>query len=269
MTDFLRLNGISVPVAVASSPDAGQETIGAMRRGVNSSAVVPRRARKGVWKVGTTPVIASKAFAWRELVAGAGHVVNFDALNPYTSKGMAPVSVAGGWSYTGTGPKYGAGCASWTTGNALWAFFVSGAPWTIAYWLNVGGGGYHHVVTRSDGQSWFDGSTAWSLPVGWGSVTEGFGGVASGVATFGSTSASKIDDIVALPYLVPDDWPPQMYGFGSAFGLLPALTADGRVIELNTKTSVVGGEASSKISRGKDGGQLVDLYNFSFQLNQV
>jgi hypothetical protein len=264
MTSFLRLNGIAVPVSATASASVAQETIGKMRRSVNARAVVPRRARKGTWRFSTVLKSAAEALAWRDLISGAGHVVNFDASNPYTSKGMAPVSVAGGWSYTGTGPKYGAACAQWTTGNALWAFFTSSSPWTVAYWLNKGGTGYHHVVVTSGGSSWLDGVLGGSLPVGWGSLLEGFGGVSSGVATFGSASASKIDDIVALPFVVPSSWPAQMYGFGSAFGVLPVLTADGLFIEQNSTISVVGGDSPQ--GRPVRVASAANFHDFNFEL---
>lgn len=257
MTSFLRLNGIAVPVAVGSSPTAAREFIGKNRRAVDGSMVASRRAVKGVWKFGTAIRAAPEALAWRDLIVGLGHVLSFDAQTSYTSKGMAPVSVAGGWSFTTSGPKYGAACAQWTTGNAVWAFFSSTSPWTLAWWVNESAAGWHHYVQNSAGTKWIDGVLA---P---GGSMLGFVGVTAGVATFGSVTASKIDDIVALPFLAPNDWAAQIYGFGSAFGLLPALTADGEFIEQNTAVSVLGGEPTGKLLRGATA---KNLHDFSFEL---
>ncbi len=262
-TKFLRLNGIAMPVALAGA-GPGREFIGQNRRAADGTMVAPRRGRKGVWRFSTAIRTAEEALAWRDLVEGEGHVLSFDSSNWYTSQGMAPVSVAGGWSFSAVGPKYGAACASWTTGNAVWAFFESGSPWTLGYWLNVGGGGWNHVLVNSEGSTWLNGLPGGSLPAGWASLTEGFGGVAAGVATFGSLTASKIDDIVALPYVVPSDWPLQIHDFGEAFGLLPVVKADGLFIENDTAVkSVIGGEPAGRVTRGAS---LKNLHDFAFEL---
>ncbi len=260
MTDFLRLNGITVPVARGSA-DGEQEVFGQMVRGMNARAVAPRRARKNNWKVSTTYIPLLDAFAWQELVAGAGHVLSFDTQNSYTSKGMAPVSVAVGWGFTTSSPKYGAACATWTTGNAVWQFFPTSSAWTVCWWLNEAAAGWHHYVLNSAGTKWIDGVLA---P---GGTMLGLVSVTSGVATFGSSTASKIDDIVALPYLTPASWPAQIYGFNAAFGLLPLLTADGRMKGLASATSVLGGGSSSfEVARGRASGAsaIADLYSCGF-----
>jgi hypothetical protein len=264
VTSFLRLNGITVPVALAGA-SVGQEDIGKMRRSVNATAVVPRRATKKNWKFNTVIKTAAEALAWRDLITGRGHVLSFDAQNWYTSKGMAPVSVAGGWSFTSSSPLFGAAMAQWTTGNALWAMFSASSLWTVAWWLNQSGAGWHHYVRTSAGNKYIDGV----LTPG-GSLL-GFGGVSAGVLTMGSTTASELDDVVALPYVVPDSWPAQMFDWGSSdqpFSELPVLTADGLFIEQNNAPiSVVGGEPSGRPLVAKMGGALVhNLHDFSFQL---
>lgn len=254
---FLRLNGITVPV-FHQNANAAKTPIGAFRRSVNGTGTVPRRTRKGVWKFDTTPKSAAEALAFRELVAGSGQVLSFDAQTYYTSTGQAPNSVAVGWSFTTTGPKYGAACAQWTTGNALWAFFDASSPWTLAWWLDQSAAGWHHYMQNSAGTKWIDGVLA---P---GGSMLGFGGVSSGVATFGSVTASKIDDIVALPYLAPDDWAAQIYGFGSAFSALPVLTADGKFIEQDTAVTVIGGDDAS--ARVMISGTTKNIHAFAFEL---
>ncbi len=257
MTSFLRLNGIAVPVAHGGTTNADLEFIGKNVRSIDGSMVAGRRNIKGKWRFASALRTAAESLAFRDLIVGRGHVLSFDAQNSYTSKGMAPVSVAAGWGFSTSGPKYGAACASWTTGNALWSFFTSSSPWTLAWWVNESAAGWHHYVQNSAGTKWIDGVLA---P---GGSMLGFGGVASGVATFGSVTASKIDDIVALPYLTPADWPAQLYGFGSAFGLLPALTADGDFIEQNSSISVLGGEPTGKLFRGAT---VKNLHDFGFEL---
>ncbi len=262
MTDLLRLNGISVPVADGSVELEGLD-IGGMKRAEDGSPVINRRGVKGSWRYATPVKTAEESLAWRGLVTGRGHSLSFDAQSWYTSKGMSPNSVAGGWSFTTSSPKFGAAMAQWTTGNALWAFFSSASPWTLAWWLNQAAAGWHHYAQTSAGTKWIDGVLS---P---GGTMLGLGGVTAGVATFGSTTASKLDDLVALPYVVPDDWPAQMYEWGVAgnpFSALPVLTADGDMIELNTAVSVVGQQPKGRLFQAALSGWKQNLHTFAFEL---
>lgn len=262
MTSFLRLNGITVPVATSSSPSVGVETIGKRRRSANGSAVASRRTTKlGPWKFGTVLKTAAEAFAFRELILGRGHVVNFNGSHPYTTKGMAPAS-SSGITYSAISPKYGAACAEWTgTGLLTYSFFAA-TPWTCMFWLNEAAAGWHHYAQTSTGLKWVDGvATVSALPSFSGGLT----------CAFGSSTPSKLDDIVALPFLVPSTWPAQIYGFGSAFGALPQLTADGLFIEQNVAKTVLGGdEPTGRPTQAKSGGALLaNMHDFSFELAEV
>lgn len=260
-TSFLRLNGIAVPV-FHQNANAAKTPIGAFRRSVNGTGTVPRRTRKGVWRFDTTPKSAAEALAFRELVAGNGHVLSFDAQTPYTSAGMAPVALAVGWGYTTTAPKYGAACATMPASGALstWAFFSSSSPWTIAFWSNYSGAFKHYVAT-SAGPAWVDGVAGFAL-----SDCKGLDNVTAGVAAFGIASGgvTKLDDVVALPFVVPSDWPAQIYGFGSAFSALPVLTADGKFIEQDTAVTVIGGDEATARVMPVPGTK--NIHAFSFEL---
>ncbi len=120
--------------------------------------------------------------------------------------------------------------------DAQWAIVESGAPWSLSWWAYRGG--WDHWFTTSEGTKWKNGLlTTGSLA--------GLVGVTSGVATFNYSQGNPtgIDDVVALPYVVPADWPAQIYAFGYAFGLLPQLTADGLFIERNSRVTVLGPDA--------------------------
>jgi hypothetical protein len=259
VTSFLRLNGIVVPVATGSA-GLKQEDIGGMRRAIDGTPVFSRRATKRRWSFKTTIRSAQESLAWRDLITGKGHVLSFDGQSLYTSKGLPPASTGANWSLTTVSPKYGAAMAQWTSTSSTWTFFTATSPWTIAYWLNQAAAGWHHYVQTSAGSKWIDGvATASSML--------GFGGVSSGVATFGSATASKIDDIVALPYIVPSDWPAQIYGFGSAFGTLPRLVADGLFIEQNAVAMAVVGMPPD--GTPVKAATAANLHSFSFELLEV
>jgi hypothetical protein len=269
MTSFLRANGIIIPVDPGSA-EIGQKDVGSEHDAIDGTPIVNRRARKRNWKLTTVVGSAASSLAYRDLLTGEGQALSFDNQSLYTSKGLAPSSIGANWSTTTSGPKFGAACAAWTNTNTAWPFFSTLSPWTVAYWLNKGGTGYHHVVVTSAGTSWLDGALGGSLPAGWGSLLEGFGGVSSGVATFGSASASKIDDIVALPYVVPSSWPAQMYAWGATAGLpfssLERVTIDGLFIELNTLVTVVGKCTGGKVVKAASA---ADLHKMSFELREV
>lgn len=263
MTSFLRLNGIAVPVSVNTPPSLETEFIGKNTRALDGSLVSTRRAVKESWKFTTAIKTAAEALAFRDLVIGKGHVLSFDS-SWYTSKGMAPVSLDGSWTLSSSSPKYGAGKALFDGGDqAVYAFFPSTSPWTLAWWFNPNAAGWNHYVQTSAGSKWIDGVLT---P---GGTMLGFDSVVSGSAGFGSTVVTNnngIDDIVALPYVVPSDWPAQMFAFGAAFGLLPALTADGDAVEQNLGTiSVLGSEPSGKLYRGATA---KNLHDFTFELHQ-
>lgn len=259
---FLRLNGIVVPVSITTSPGLVPETIGKMRRSANGTANASRRLIKGGWKFTTAIRTAAEALAFRELLAGEGHVLSFDNQNFYTSQGMAPAAIGSGWAFSASGPKYGSHCATSTTHNSSWAFFEPASPFSLGWWLWETSL-WNHYFYRSDGAGWVNGVDGFAIGDMHGLVT-----VTAGVANFGvGSGTSKWDNIVALPYLVPDAWPGQIYGFGSAFGLLPALTADGLLIEQNTQVSVLGGDApTGKVSYAK---VARNMHDFNFDLAEV
>lgn len=267
MTSFLRLNGIAVPVALGSAT-LDPAAVGKNRRSANGTMNASRRLRKGGWKFSTVIKTAAEALAFRELLAGEGHVLSFDS-SFYTSQGMAPTAIGAGWTLSATGPKFGAKCATSDTAATVLSYaFPTATGYTIAYYWNDAGAGYHHYVLTSAGTKWIDGvlSPGGSLL---GLRDPGVYGVASFQATGGATG--KLDDLVVLPYVVPSTWPAQMYAWGNTdtqpFSSLPALVADGSFIEQNTRVSVLGGDAPA--GRVIYGSGTKNLHDFSFELAEV
>lgn len=263
MTSFLRINGITVKAAL-DSPEIGEKDIGAEHDAIDGTPIINRRAQLKNWKFTTTPRSAAEALAFRNLIGGKGQVVSFDNQTLYAATGLSPSSIGGNWGTTTSSPKFGAAMGQWTNTNTAWPFFTSSSPWTLAWWLNQSAAGWHHYMQTSAGTKWIDGVLA---P---GGTMLGFVGVTAGVATFGSSTASKIDDIVALPYVVPANWPAQMYAWGNGAGLpfsaLPNLTIDGLFVELNTLVTVVGKFIGGKVVKSA---AAADLHKMSFELREV
>ena len=64
------------------------------------------------------------------------------------------------------------------------------------------------TVLRSDGTKWLNGAVSVAASL--------FCTVAAGVVTLGNDVAGGFDDVVFLSYLVPTDWPAQIFAFGAA-----------------------------------------------------
>lgn len=266
MTSFLRLNGIAVPVAVDSA-ELGQDEPGQGGRSDDGSPIFNRRWTKRVWSVRTTLRTSAEALAWRDLVTGKGHVLNWEDSVHYASSGLAPSSVQADFTISAVNPKYGtkrAASAATATNKASWPMFTSSSPWTVCLWDTTDGGAtWHHYVVRSDGAKWVDG-------VRNDAASTTFLAVAAGVVTLGVTSvAHGFDDVVGFPQLMPTDWPAQIFGFGAAFGQIWKITADGLYIEQNASITVVGRPGKIKAVKAKLGGSLQLLQTFSFDLLEV
>ena len=264
MTSFLRLNGIVVPVA-QDQASLAPEAIGKMRRTAGGSINASRRLRKGGWKFTTALQLAADALAFRELICGEGHVLSFDS-SFYTSQGMAPVSIGSDWALTASAPKFGAKCAIVTTTNHLvYQFFSASSAWTLAWWWNEGA--FAHYVLNSAGAAWVNGVGGFTA-----GDTAGLDNVTAGAAAFAATGGTaRLDDVVALPFLAPATWPPQMYAWGATagqpFSQLPFLVADGLFVEQNTRIGVLGGDAPP--GRLFLSQAVKNLHDFSFDLAEV
>ena len=274
MPDFLRINGIIVPVA-DGSPSIEQVFIGETRRAVDGSPIINRRAIKGVWKFRTATRTALEAIAFRRLIAGEGHLVTWDGNHHYSTKGLPPTSVGADFTTTQTNVKFGAGpdgispfranSAATATNKAAWQMFAtSGAVWTISMHVSTNAGvTWAHYVVDSSARKWVDG-------VRNDAASTTFLAVASGLVTIGVTStAYAFDDVVGLPYLVPTDWPAQISASIYPWGRSPRVTASGLFIEQDTQKSVVASPSSGRVTQGFYPTFDRSLHDFEFELLEV
>jgi hypothetical protein len=295
VTSFLRVNGINLPVAEGSA-SVSQEEIGADQQAVDGTPIVNRRRVIRKWSGRTNILTAAEALAFRDLITGKGHTLNgtgsavsVDQLGIYTSKGLAP-SAAGGafWSRVNAGkfalidPPAGAGLffigIGWTVGySATYPMFTATAPWTVSWWQDVGTiGVWHHHILTSTGLKWLDGVSSVAAVDVSGS---------SGAITLGSgATGSVVSDFQAWPFVIPNSWAPQMFGFagtttgagGNAMGMLPRLNIDGLFVEQNSIINVRGTIADGKPRTGYlspvNGGAVTlqaNLHDFGFTFTEV
>lgn len=249
---FLKVNGIEVPVADGSASEE-QEVIGSNERAVDASSLVHRRAIKGRWTFETALRPAATAIAFRKLLQGLGHVWSFES-TVYSSKGLGP-STLGGLVVSSTTAVWGSKSGKIAAAGSDSVFgnvWPSNSPYTVAFWNKDGAGAWTHYVLTSTPACW----------------VSGVAGADPGVLTPDSsgftlekhaTNDRYWDDIIALPYVVPDDWPGQMYAFTSPWAGLPRLYASGDFLEDDGGTKTVVGAVDGLVSvQGYYGGSFHD-----------
>lgn len=217
---FLTVNGVPIPVLLKSArarplkiQDAADAFDGSPRRVI--------RTQKQVIEGRLTVQSQALGEACRQLLEGAGHTFPFDA-DFYSSKGLGTSATAGTPVISTAGPKRGAGNLDCTGAGATatWATGL-GSAWTVFAWV-LYPSAWNHFVIRSDGAKWLNGVRDDAAYSAWLSV-------ASGSMTL---SLKNIDDVVALPYSVPDAWPSLLYAEQNAraFSLLDRIRIGGDAV---------------------------------------
>jgi hypothetical protein len=245
--NFLNLNGIQVPCSVAAGAKGATEEGGTSKRANDGTMIIQRRYTKWHWSLQLTPQDDVHSRAFRNLVLGRGDYWSFDS-NVYSAKGLGPSTLTG--SVQSAGSAYlGAGKLAQTAGGSNKIAITSteipkSNQWTVMHARQLAAGAWNHYIATFDGTTRTDytngvvtGSQTWLTVV-----------VATGIVTLVADggNATQVDELVILPYLVPTDWPLQMYNWnngGNQVGALAQLKATGNAIEGNTRTVPVAGLA--------------------------
>lgn len=262
---FLTLNGVTVRVAVESVSMAYVDIGGEQARSPSGELVGGPSTTKREWRMTTAaPVPVSELDAWVGLIEGKGHTWTFDA-DLYSARGRGPVAgYVDAARYT-TDKKYGAASilVTNTTGTISWPLGL-GSSWTLAYWVNdQGGSGWKHRIVRSDASEWTNGAVGGG---GFGEAT-----VTSGALVLAGTDGTDwlLDDVVALPYAVPDSWVAGLYAqhSASAWGALPRVVAAGSFAP--SSVTVRGKVTETKVIRYASAGALTAGHTLEFTLREV
>jgi hypothetical protein len=271
---WLTVNGIELArVAALGSPPAGaRRDIGGTHEAADGSLVITRQARKNDLSFETVPRSGAEAYAWEQLLTGAGHVWSFDS-HFYSSKGLAPSAISNS-VVTTADPVYGVGSCEQTavTGYVSYAALAAGATkWTVMVWRKVGFGAWtHYVVTsasKAAGQAYVGGvlsvdATAW-LTV---TTSTGTVKVDAGVST------TWIDDMVICPYVWLDDWPAQVFAADAPFGPTPFLVAAGDLVREAATRRMLCEKCDEKVLKanlGDGDGMTSDLRTLGVELKEV
>lgn len=239
MTQLLRVSGIAVPVLVDGA-DHQPVAIGEVERAEDGTKLVSRRSIKETFSIKVKHQAPADGIAWKKLFTGEGQTWNFES-SVYGSKGLGP-SASTNSNQSGTFFKYGAGSLQQTasTGTISYAGLpTGGTKWTVMFWRKVGAGAFQHYVVTSGGHKWLDGVRADGTATAFLTVT-----TATGTVKLDADAASTtyVDDLVLLPFDVPDVWPPDVFAYGAAFSKLAKLDIDGDLVDANVGTKTVCGE---------------------------
>ncbi|QSQ17176.1 hypothetical protein [Myxococcus landrumensis] len=236
---FLALNGIPVPVTEGRRR---QVSIGTDSRAFSGAFRLGRRAVRQEWEFKTVPLPPDEVLALRGLIAGDGHTLAFDA-DTFTSRGLSRAAAVGAIVQ---GARYGGGLNLTIGSSAAWAMQL-GTRWTSLHHVySSSAGAWLQVINRSDGKRWTQGAP---------SQNAGGLSVLSGALTLtGAPNAASFDDVVGLPYLVPDAWVPHLLAWHLArpWSGLPYLTASGgfSTAEVRVLGEVRDGEFVEFVSSG-------------------
>tara|TARA_Y100000310_G_scaffold292510_1_gene321303 strand:+ start:754 stop:1512 length:759 start_codon:yes stop_codon:yes gene_type:complete len=217
---FLEFMGYTVEIADGEAVES-QIEFGDTHRSFNGTLLQTRRAIKREWELLTAPYIQAEATAIRKLLQGYGHHWSFD-VNMYSSKGLNEKS---GTATTPSGGKFNDKLD--VTADVQFATELTD-DWTALLYRYDGADWVYYAVT-SEGDEWEDGVKG-SYDTSWMSV-DGDGDLQLDIS-----GANDYDDVVAFPFLAPDQMIEDFHGETVAFPDLPQLRIGGDIIPESTLT---------------------------------
>ncbi len=227
---FLTVNEITVPTHVRRANER-LEVVGDQARAFDGSWLETRTAEKRVWEFQTPILAQAEGEAWKRLLEGQGHNWTFDVDRFSDGKGLGP----------SVGPAVGT-----ITGGGVFGSFMRLAATDQIIWPT----GFGDPATNDYTILLYEDATGvqdrWAIKNIQGVVTKFLNGVSTGAASvFVSVDSSgditigdgvgafDIDDLVFVPFAMPDLWLETGGGLDApvrAFPNLPALEADGDFI---------------------------------------
>lgn len=238
---FATINGITLPIRDGSLKQSTQE-IGERGQAFDGTAYQAVRARKRKWQFSTPPMSQADSLAWSALIGGQGVNWSFEA-DTYSLQGHA-ATTSGSPGTSASQKKFGARSLLMGAGaTASWSLGF-GAQWSIAYWHYASS--WAHIVKTSGGTTYVNGVSS-------GSVYPG--SVSAGTVAFAAVSTIFVDDLIAIPAVVPASWPAQMYAHGAQLIDASGFTLGGDIVP--AAVACVGQVTGSKVLQGIVGGSWV------------
>lgn len=271
MPDFLRVNGVTVPVLVESA-EFRPEVVGESGRSVDGSMFVQRTAIKRTFEFSTPPVTAQEALALEGLLHGKGHVWPVTAaLGLYSSRGALITSSGAAIARAIAFGKFGSDSAQVPNGvtlrtNVLYPTGAGQQEPTLSFWLSLNGSTWTHRAYRAAASQWYTDGVAGAAPAG---VTISYSGSFGWQIANATGSNIWVDDLWVCPYDWPATWPALVVAYNAAVGLAPKLRADGLAIANNLTIDAFAEVSSMPLLPGVLSTYQANLHTLSFGLMEV
>lgn len=274
---FLLINGIALPTAPSTAKQEIMRGSGSLSVSPSGAARDSRLAARIVVSGESTCLPRQEAMSFRNMIVGYGHVLSFyDGME--TSTGANPVTGYEAWLDRSQSWQPGGAALVVPVGNGIsWDLQLLGS-WTVIYRAKVGVT-WHHFAVRSDKREAMDG-------------TIGFVGASNQIyvdPVNGRLYLTGIDltaepeqityaDVMAVPWLMPDDHMEQITASSLAKPPMPSVHVSGDAIDLPSGWYAAGEVGPAKMTMVSDmkmsddvveGSHMIVAYSFDFTLRQT
>jgi hypothetical protein len=271
---FLSLSGIPLLTSSLRYQPTHQGTKGRTFSGFPYSSV---RRTLMTWAGSTPPTALAESWAARQLINGAGHSWHFET-GTVSSLGLMPSATTGTVTVSLGGAKFGNGKLSITNGDITWPLTAEQGC-TYGAWMKAPsidlGAQWRHVVVRllssGDQRVYVDGTLVYNQVGDYESDTAVYlpgDGAAFRIGYASGPDTLLVDDLVFLPFMVPESWLVPWRDAGAPFGPLPYHRCTGTGLHRSPVT-VLGDARDGEAVEFFNGGTHVQGETFDFELREV
>jgi hypothetical protein len=261
---YLTIHGVQVE---AAAEEWEPVRLGAISRSLNGAPRSNIRATKREHRFTSDEHTVARAELARALIEGEGHSFAWEDSGFTSSRGLVPTIVTDNGLTSGdVGGKWGLGLFAPVGSEATWAVGYTG-DWTVMYWRYESTAFVHYLVRKASGgseQCWRNGVRDDGSNLGLWSVTVG-----GALRLLSSEDDDVYDDVVVLPYLVPEEWIASLYAYANsrAFGALPFVVAQGEGLPAAGLTCMGLAGTGRRVMRYDSAGDFVPMEVFDFTLH--
>ncbi|HYH97499.1 hypothetical protein [Hyalangium sp.] len=266
----LNLNGIPVE---CSGSEYQPVRLGEVVRSFNGAPRTTARVRKRDYRFTTDQggLLLEEAELLRALIEGEGHSWSFETAELYSSRKLLPSSVSVTDIRSGdVAGKHELGLFAEDGSVVEWPLAYDTAAWTLLFWRKVSSAWVHYVIRRSPSSASLE---VWEDAVQTDADPDILGIDVDGDLYLTCNAGDEtIDDLVALPYAVPDEWVPLLLvdRAARAWAPLPYVNASGPGVVPSTGLTCIGESfAARRVPMREEDGTFTAGEVFDFQLKGV
>lgn len=225
---YLTINGIDIPIAQRGRRVKTWDIIGDRARSVLGTLREARTAEKAAWRFRTDRLTQEVGDALQGLLLGQGHHFSYDTDAYSDYKGLPGTATDTPTPGASAHTKFGNYLQLDATDKLTYATELTG-NYTVLFWLWDGVSAWDLFAFNDAGSKWKNGVT--HAPAIVAVTVDGSGNLVVGDAA----NAYDIDDVVAVPYRMPDSWiENDLAAPAAAFSDLPKLNVSGDILGSST-----------------------------------